>query len=77
MTIEEPVQNAPFELILDKRSKTEFFDLQELPDEALTQDQRAKVAEISFTDNINRRIMWMWGLKDLKKITRGLRRDAD
>jgi hypothetical protein len=77
LNFDEPVQKAPFELVLDKRSNTDFFDLQELPDAALTQDQRAKVAELSLNDKINRKIMWMWGLQDFKKITRGLRRDTD
>jgi hypothetical protein len=43
LTVDEPVQNKPFDLILDRSSKTLLFDLDEIPVEQQTQAERDKL----------------------------------
>lgn len=38
MTIKEDCQEMPFEVIFDRKSKTNFFDLNELPKESIPED---------------------------------------
>lgn len=38
MTIKEDCQDVPFEVVFDKKSKTDFFDLHELPEEHVPEE---------------------------------------
>ena len=54
LTIEEPKQNKPFNLVFDKRAKTEFFDLNEVPQELLTDQQRQATTTLGIREKVKR-----------------------
>lgn len=77
LTVNEPVQNQAFELIFDRNSKTQFFDLEEVPVELQTQAQRDKLQSLTISEKLRRQVNIWRGAQDFSAITRGLRRDVD
>ena len=73
MTINEPKQQYPFEVVFESRSKATFFEVDEIPDEQVPQAHKDRIAKPDFKDNLLKTYYAMRGKTDFRYQTRGIR----
>jgi hypothetical protein len=50
LTVEEEKQDVPFEVVFDKWGRTDFFDLDEIPEKLLTAEQLKRMKSPTMLD---------------------------
>ena len=54
----------PFEVRFDKKSNTQYFDLDEIPVELIPKEDQDRLKNLTFKDKINKQILAYRGVKD-------------
>ena len=78
LTIDEPKQDLPFDVVFENRAKPIFFELDEIPKDQIPQSHLDRMSKPSSKDNLLKSYYsYLRGQKDFDYGTRGIRRDVD
>ena len=77
LKFEEPKQDHPFEVVFERKSKSIFFEVDEVPEEHVPQSHKDRIANPTWKDNLIKTYYAMRGKTDFRFQTRGIRQDAD
>ena len=78
MRVTEECQDLPFEVVFDRRSKTSFFDLEEIPEDKVSAEQTSQTQSSSLKNTYLRAMSRiMYPENRFRFVTRGIRSDVE